>query len=418
MTTKVPDFIQLYTEVVSPCTESPIVYHDWAILTALGAALSRNVWLEFGIEKVYPNLYTILLGPAAGRKSSAINFARKTIDLAGFKAFAKDKSSKEKFLADLAKGFGVKKTYGPTDIEELLETEGVEDALLAGPASNVLIAAGELLDFLGPADLPFITLLTNLWDNLPKYEQPKLTGNDVTVVKPTVSMLGGATSTTFSTIFPPEIIGGGMLSRSIIVKADGRRQSLTLPPAPDVQLYSAVVDLIVEMRKMQGPVSYTPEAYKLIDQIYKAEHPLMDTRFDTFVGRRHMQLHKLCIILACTALSNKIDVDMVIYANTILHEVELGMNRALGDFGLSELNAKANTIIRMLDAKPCHAATLWKALAGDFKDKTEFSNVMHKLKSSGRLDTLSNGLIIVMAAEKSKNFPYYVPELLSYRGAK
>jgi hypothetical protein len=417
---KVPDFIQLYTEVVTPCTESPIVYHDWAILTALGSLLSRNVWLEFGVENIYPNLYTILIGPAAGRKSSAINFARKTVELAGFKSFAKEKSSKEKFLADMEKGFGVKRSYEPlaTDIEELMEVEFAEEAVLAGPASNVLITAGELLDFLGAGDLPFITLLTNLWDNLPKYEQPKLTGKDVLVVKPTVGMLGGATSTSFSSIFPPEIIGSGMLSRTLIVKADGRRQSLTLPPAPDSTLYGQLVDLIVEMRKLSGPISYTPEAYKLIDEIYKTEHPLMDTRFDTFVGRRHVQLHKLCLILTATALEDKIQPETVVYANTILHEVELNMQNALGDFGLSELNAKGNTIISMLNAKPCMAATLWKALAGDFKDKNEFTAVLHKLKSAGRINAAANNYLYVEPAKPSVNFPHYVPSLLNYRGVK
>lgn len=415
---KVPDFIQLYTEVVTPCTESPIVYHDWAILTALGAALSRNVWLEFGIDNIYPNMYTILIGPAAGRKSSAINFARKTVEMAGYKAFAKDKSSKEKFLSDLAKGFGKKKEFGPLDVEALLETEGNEEVILQGPASNVLIAAGELLDFLGPADLPFITLLTNLWDNLPKYEQPKMTGVDVTVVKPTVSLLGGTTSTTFSSIFPPEIIGGGMLSRTMIVKADGRRQSLTIPPPPDIELYSSIISLIVEMRKMQGPIKYTPEAFELIDKIYKADHPLLNTRFDTFVGRRHVQLHKLCLIIAATELSYTIDADTVLYANTILHEVELGMTNALGDFGLSELNAKANTIIRMLDSRPTYATTLWNALAGDFKDKTEFTAILHKLKSSGRIDSAPGGMLYIKPAQESKDFPFYIPTLLAYRGVQ
>ena len=415
---KVPDFIQEYTKLVTPCTESPIIYHDWAILTSIGAMLSRNVWLEFGIDNIYPNMYTVLLGPAAGRKSSAINFAKKFLELTGFREFAKDKSSKEKFLSDLARGFGKKQVISPTEVEALLMA-GEDELDLAGPASNVLISAGELLDFLGPADQQFITLLTNLWDNLPKYEQPKLTGHDVKVSKPTVSLLGGATSTSFSAVFPPEIIGGGMMSRLIIVKGDGRRQALTIPPPPSLETMAILVELFIEMRKLKGAITYSPEAFALIDEIYKAEHPLSSTRFETFVGRRHVQLHKLCLILACTELTNVIGPELVIYANTLLHDVEQTMQSALGEFGLSEINNKANSILRMLESSPANVAILWTALAGDFKNKAEFQEVLVKLRSSHRIDAEpSTGKFYIVPARKSPTFPYNEPQLLNYRGTK
>lgn len=415
---KVPEFIKCYAELVTPCTESPIIYHDWAILTNLGAMLSRNVWLQFGAEQIYPNLYTVLLGPAAGRKSSAINFARKFLELTGFKQFAKDKSSKEKFLSDLARGFGVKQTVGNTEVEALLAA-GEDELDLASPASNVLISAGELLDFLGPGDLQFITLLTNLWDNLPKYEQPKLTGQDVKILKPTVSLLGGATSTSFASTFPPEIIGGGMMSRLLIIKGDGRRQALTIPPPPDMELMQILLELFIEMRKLKGPITYTDEAFEVVDRIYKAEHPLSHTRFETFVGRRHIQLHKLCMILACTELSNVITEDMVIYANTLLHDVEQSMQAALGEFGLSEINNKANSLLRILQVVPSDVAQLWHAVAGDFKSKAEFQDVLVKLKSSGRIDVAATtGKWYIVPPKASPTFPYYYPSLLDYRGTK
>lgn len=412
---QVPDFIAAYTELTAPCTESPVVYHDWAIITAIGAMLSRNVWLQFGAEQIYPNLYTILLGPAAGRKSSAINFARKFLEQANFKAFAKDKSSKEKFLSDLARGFGKKPVVSNTEVEAMLEAD-LDAVDLHCPASNVLISAGELLDFLGANDLPFITLLVNLWDNLPKYEQPKLTGNDVKVIKPTISLLGGATATTFQTIFPPEMIGGGMLSRTIVVKGDGRRQALTLPPPPDVELFGGLLELIVEIGKMRGPMTYTPEAFELIDEIYKAEHPLSKTRFETFVGRRHVQLHKLCLILTATNLSYEITADTVLYANTLLHDVELGMQTALGEFGLSEANSKANSILNLLRVSHCTVVDMWKALSSDFKNKNEFQEILVKLKSAGRIDTTKSGRFFVAEATSDIQLPHYYPELLNYRG--
>ena len=48
------DFFSLYFEYVAE-TEPPAIFHRWAIIPAIGAMLSRNVWLPFGAGNIFPN---------------------------------------------------------------------------------------------------------------------------------------------------------------------------------------------------------------------------------------------------------------------------------------------------------------------------------------------------------------------------
>jgi hypothetical protein len=207
-----------------------------------------------------------------------------------------------------------------------------------------------------------------------------------------------------------------MLSRTCVVKGEGRRTALTLPPPPDPEEFGLLVQLLNEVRQLKGVMRFTPEAFDVIDILYKSEHPLSGTRFDTFVGRRHVQLYKLCIILTALDLELSIKPETVIFANTLLHEIELAMPSALGEFGLSETNAKSNAILRLIESQPLTIDVIWKELSGDFKNRQEFQEIISKLKQTGKID--SNDKLKWRVCQSSRNtvaLPLYQKSLLDYR---
>ena len=66
-------FIESYMAYTSG-QESPTDFHYWTAVSTLSSAVGRNVWLDRGYYKLYPNHYVILVaGSALSRKSSAIN---------------------------------------------------------------------------------------------------------------------------------------------------------------------------------------------------------------------------------------------------------------------------------------------------------------------------------------------------------
>ena len=94
-------FIRQYLSYVGE-TEAPIFYHRWAAISMVGAYLGRQYSFSLGHFELYTNMYIMLIGEPGTRKSTAIKIAKKIITAAGFDKISGDKTSKEKFMLDLA----------------------------------------------------------------------------------------------------------------------------------------------------------------------------------------------------------------------------------------------------------------------------------------------------------------------------
>jgi hypothetical protein len=95
------DFLQAYFEYIGP-TEAPMAFHRWSCLTVLGAWIGRDRIFKFGHFNIKPNIYCMLMGNAGSRKTTAIRIAAKLVKQAGYANVSADKTTKEKFLLDLA----------------------------------------------------------------------------------------------------------------------------------------------------------------------------------------------------------------------------------------------------------------------------------------------------------------------------
>lgn len=95
------DFFSSYIEYCGK-TEVPAIFNRWAAITGLGAMLGRQYHFDHGHFHIYPNTYCMLIGSAGTRKGTAIKLMRKLIEQTGYTRFAAERTSKEKFLLDLA----------------------------------------------------------------------------------------------------------------------------------------------------------------------------------------------------------------------------------------------------------------------------------------------------------------------------
>ena len=95
------DFFDLYLDYTKD-TEATSTFHRWSAIVGRGAYLERNIWIQHGASHIYPNHYVMLLGESGSRKSAAIKGFVRILKQAGYKTLAAEKTSKEKFSADLA----------------------------------------------------------------------------------------------------------------------------------------------------------------------------------------------------------------------------------------------------------------------------------------------------------------------------
>lgn len=348
-------------------TESPTIYHRWCAVSMVGALLGRNVHFPFGHGFIYPNLYILLVGNPGARKGEALKPARNALQYISFDKLAPQRVSPERFLIEMFR-LNAAATIELPDLELVT----VEELTNGHKPSEIYVVSDEFGDFIrGNTD--FIDLLTTLWDNLPKYEHPKIHGKSVYVHEPTVNIIGATTQQSIALRIPVEVIGQGFLSRFILVHSEPTGKKITFPTPPTQTAKDTVTENLQKIKKqVEGLITILPEAKDLLDKIYRSYVGIDDNRFQYYNGRRFTQLMKLAIIFAAMDYAPTVKPLHVLQANTLLYVTEQRMPKALGQFGKSKHSDIANSIIELVKhaRTPLLPREIWKHVAQDL-DKYE-----------------------------------------------
>lgn len=381
------DFLQNYLQYTLD-TEATATFHRWSALVGIGAFLERNIWIQHGAKNYYPNHYVMLLGDAGSRKSSAIKGFVRILRQAGYKTMAAEKTSKEKFFADLAAQH---------------QEEEDEDNLLWGDVDSsavtpCLIAADEANDFFGINNLEFLSALGSMWDFDGNYDIKKLTSKSIEIPNPTISVLAGNTPTNFSLAFPPTIIGQGFFSRILLIHGEKTRPKIAWPTPPDPGATADIIAHLTEIKaKVIGQIDPTPKAKTLMSVIYNQPDRILDQRFTSYFNRRFTHLMKLCLVIAASKMRKEIDEDTVIQANTYLTYIQNLMPKALGEYGKSQNSDvlhKIMSIVQMSDG-PVPLREIMKQVINDVRSTTEVGMLVHNLVAAEKLQHTKTGLLPV-----------------------
>lgn len=373
------DFLQSYLDYTEE-TECPIVFHRWACLSVLGAWLGRAYTLKFGHSTLVPNLYCMLMGSPGTRKSTAIKIATGLIKQAGYTNIAADRSTKEKFLLDLAG-----EDVTPNDIL-------TQNLFGSAESSEILIAADEFNSFIGNGNIEFLSMLGVLWDYNGLFKNRVKNSKSIEIQDPTVSILAGNTPVGFTLAFPTESIGQGIFSRILLVHGEPTGKKITFPVAPDETDTALILGLLQEMRlRVRGEATITDTARNLLDTIYKGWQGISDVRFESYSNRRFTQLMKLCLILSAARLSTTISEEDVIYANTILVHTEHSMPQALGAFGKAKNSDVSHKVLQVLESarQPVALKDLWKHVHHDLEDMKFLSDILRNLMTADKIQAIN-----------------------------
>lgn len=382
------DFISQYLDYTSD-TEAPAIYHRWSILAAMSAYMGRTYHIKHGHFNIFPNLYVILLGGAGTRKNTAINLAKKILRSGGYRTIAPTKTTKEKFFIDLAEQSG---GGSDSEVDALLDANlfGDSDGIdhNSSVCHEIFIASGEFNTFFGNNILDFLTDLGEMWDFEGAFESKIKNGKSVVVYNPTISILGGTTPTQFSVTFPPEIIGQGFFSRTLLIYGERTRNKITFPEEPPAELTEYIVDRMKRMRAaIPTQVILNPAARQLINKIYHAPESLQDPRFESFYNRRLTILFKLCMIVAVSHGRSIVSEQDVLYANTMLSHAEQLMPKALGEFGRAKNSNVAHKVMQVIYNAPgiTTAKEIWKAVASDLEKLSDLGPILEGLRTADKI---------------------------------
>lgn len=285
------DFISAYFSYVGD-TEAPATFHRWSCLSILGAYLGRSYRFHLGHFKVFPNIYCMLMGDAGTRKSTAIKIASGLLRKTGYTSIAAERTTKEKFLLDLA---------GDTGDTEVSNADKFLESRLFGNGesgpSELFVAADEFNTFVGNGNIEFLSMLGVLWDYDGTFSNRVKNSKSIEIQDPTVSILAGNTPTGFSLAFPIEAIGQGIFSRLVLVHGEKTGKRITFPEAPDAAATTDIINLLQAVKVTStGIAEITNDAKSALDKIYKSWAGVDDVRFDSYSNRRFTHLDRKSVV--------------------------------------------------------------------------------------------------------------------------
>jgi len=376
MNRQLGDWITNYMQYVEN-TESPKVYHQWAGLSTISAALQKKVRLRLGRLSIFPNQYIVLVGPPGLRKSSALHSCTHLMqDIEGIKTA--DNASTQQALVDSLK-----------DAEDAHIINGMRYE-----HSSLTAICSELEMFLGQkhSNMEMLIFLTDAFDSPEGVWTARTRGKGRLEVKSMyLNLLAATTPSSIMSSLPTGAIGGGLSSRILFVYADKVQKKIAIPEH-DPSLGDLERRLRIDLHKMSlmtGEFSLTQDARKYYIHWYENFDPMgggricNDNYFHGWYHRKPLFVQKLVQVSSASRSSNMvIEKKDFVRAIQWVEEVEETMTEVFRGVGRSEYAQETAEIAKVLQSRSSITEPELLRLVMKDVDAKTFSTIMETLLRS------------------------------------
>jgi len=285
MSRKCENWLKTLGEYVEE-TESPRHFWLWSGLFILGAALQRRVWLPFGMDPIYPNLFIMVVAPPGwSRKGAPVGFAKDILEDVGLPVGI-DSPTKRHLTKRLA---------------SLSETEQFFYEGFMRPQAPLALISRELSSFLAVDPKNMIEAITDLYDSHKKWDYGTSGKGEDIIRNLCVSTLFATTPDWIARNLPEEAIGGGFTSRFLLVSGVDRYKEVPVPPLPPPALYKKLKMDLEVVAHLTGEFTWGEGAKELFESWYggiKAwADSIGDDRLYSSFSRVHVQAIKTAMSL-------------------------------------------------------------------------------------------------------------------------
>lgn len=314
---------------------------EWSGLFTLAAIMKRKVWWDrklMGSYDIYPNLYVVLVGdPAVVRKSTTVG-------------------QSETILTNL--GIGLNGTSPITFAGDVTSHSKLLDALAASPDSSLAIVSSEFSSLLQTTPEAMYELLTDIFDNKPKFTWQTWAHGDKVIESPVVNLIAATTPAWISKQPPEYFVGGGFASRILFLfEEEARLRELYYDHVPHdkmKELEQKLTEDLAHIGTLEGTFSHdTNKTKELMRQWYiKGEQSSVDSRMKGYYGRKHLHAHKIAgLISLCERDDLKITAKHFKQAVKMLDYIETKMPRAFSSLGSNPFAIMMDDILEYIEAK-------------------------------------------------------------------
>lgn len=368
---KLPDFIRGFVSY-GQNIESPKSYMVWAAISMLSSALERRCYMDWAGERLYPNQYIIIVGPAGlSRKDWPVYQARHFLSQVGCTICA-SKITHEKLIVDLA---DAKSEYSG---DGRVHTQ-----------NPLTVISPELAVFLKFQETELLATLTDLWQAKDDWDNGTIKRGYDAVPGPCLNIIGATAPEWLGKIFPSEAVGGGFTSRCLFVheKRKGKTVGDYIPLSRELE--AALIHDLREVKSITGEFTFAPEAraayvewYETYDrQIQETgRFPLDNPKLYSYVARRATHIKKLCMAITVSeANSLVITLDVWNRALKYLYAVERRMTDTFEHIGSNRSAVHLRYIWEMIQGNPAMTRSAVLAHLQQDLDLSELMNIERML---------------------------------------
>jgi len=320
-----PDWINGFLEY-SAALPSPEIFRKWSAIAAIAGALERRVWVKIMGMELYPNLYTVLVGPPGVGKTVTTSVVETFWRALGNHHVAPKSVSRAAIIDSLNDATRTKTVIGTPSMHLVY--------------NSLLVHAGELGVLLPDYSPDFMHILTDLYDCRQYDEKRRTNALNIVIKNPQLNILAACTPSYLNTTLPEGAWDQGFLSRTFIVFSGERViRDLFLEENFNDELFSRLKSDFRQIGEVTGLIKFDPEAAACIQAWHKAggppapDHP----KLVNYLTRRTIHLVKLCMVSAMSR-SDKLLITVEDYQRALdwLLEMEANIDdvfRAMGSKG-------------------------------------------------------------------------------------
>lgn len=304
-------WIDYFLEFTSDIQSDPL-FIKWAGIATIAGALERKVWIISQKKILYPNLYTLLVGPPGSGKTRALTECEDLWHVLTDHKIAHTSLTKASLVDALRDA--ERSVLGHPDL---------------GTFNSLLIACGELMNLIPQYDTAFMGMLTDVYDNKQYSEKRRSKDIDFVIKCPQINMIGCTTASFLTDLMPPGAWDQGFLSRTIIVYSEGLSAAKPLNLLDDEKprdpvLEAALKKDLVSIGNRVGKLIFERDAAGLLEtwNQTRKNHDPAHPRLTHYNTRRMVHLLKLCMVAAANHGSPTITSHDVQTAQNWLAEAE------------------------------------------------------------------------------------------------
>lgn len=368
------DLIKLYKDYVNPTIDCPDIYNTVSPILLISTLLARRVYFKFGTQKVYINIWAVIVAPSTTyRKTTAINIAKYII-----RTFYQDYLFPEEFSQEA--------------LMEYFKNSGSKGILIWSEFGSFL-AASQKQYMSGIKEF-----LSDIYD-CPDYKKRILKESTYTVEEPYINILTATTIDWFLRSIEASDIMGGFLARFIYIVATkkDKKKLIPFPERPDDEKLNRFLKYLTELGPLEGETIFDDESKKIYKEWITSHEKAIDKESFTqtiagFFGRLGTTCLKLAVIFQISEeLKIHVKANAMKRAINFVEKLKESVYKLLTDkIGFTKVEKEKKKIMELIQEKGTIDRSMLLRYSGmNTKTLDEYINT---LKEEGRIEEIQEDI--------------------------